>query len=449
MDLNLLRLFHNRLLGVEPDQHHRRQHPLNDPGDHTGRALLAQLPVGSEHYVLTGGGAGISPAFRPPHFGRAAACVIAASEAPDPVKAQADYVCDGTDDQVEIQAAIDAMGTASPAGGLIMLSKGTFYIGATISLNNAINVSLCGQGMESSILSLIDNANTHMFHFDGASTVPFLEIKNLKLYGNRDHNDPASNGVYVQSTPPDGVITNLLLEKVKVERFRNTGVQLYGPNLVLDKVVLEGNAEGLFASISASGQNGNCKFIANSIGATLGGAGIQTLTRCVFKSNTARGLSLSGASGCVVAGSLFEGNPIAVVLENSAADNLFVANQFLNSATYDVEVPFSAGGGNAFMNNFITGSIHNLMSALFRDNRGYITENSGTATIVSGDTSVVVTHGLAKTPTGVQVTPTLLSNANKFWVTNKTSTQFTINVDGDPGEGTAKFDWRAVAGEGN
>ncbi len=42
--------------------------------------------------------------------GRTATCMVAAWDAPDPVKAQADYVCDGTADNVEIQAAIDATG---------------------------------------------------------------------------------------------------------------------------------------------------------------------------------------------------------------------------------------------------------------------------------------------------------------------------------------------------
>ena len=41
---------------------------------------------------------------------RAATLVVAASDASALSKAQADYTCDGTDDQVEIQAAIDAAG---------------------------------------------------------------------------------------------------------------------------------------------------------------------------------------------------------------------------------------------------------------------------------------------------------------------------------------------------
>ena len=41
--------------------------------------------------------------------GRTATYVVAASDARDEVKAQADYVCDETADDVEIQAAVDAL----------------------------------------------------------------------------------------------------------------------------------------------------------------------------------------------------------------------------------------------------------------------------------------------------------------------------------------------------
>jgi len=84
---------------------------------------------------------------------------------------------------------------------------------------------------------------------------------------------------------------------------------------------------------------------------------------------------------------------------------------------------------------------------IIRNNTGYITENSGTATVANGDTTVVVSHGLSVTPTRVQLTATLWSNAAKAWVTTKTATQFTINVDADPGAGTATFDWRAAKRE--
>ena len=75
------------------------------------------------------------------------------------------------------------------------------------------------------------------------------------------------------------------------------------------------------------------------------------------------------------------------------------------------------------------------------------TTNSGTATVANATTSIVVTHGLVDTPTRVFLMARLWSNASKAWITNLTTTQFTINVDADPGAGTAIFDWKAQLGE--
>jgi parallel beta-helix repeat protein len=149
-----------------------------------------------------------------------------------------------------------------------------------------------------------------------------------------------------------------------------------------------------------------------------------------------------------------------ILVSHNAIDN-YINTNYVHKGTgdkvqkYGIEVSTSAATGNVIKNNYVvdggdTISIYNIgTNTIITNNTGYVTENSGTATIPNGSTSIVVNHGLATTPTRVQVTPTLLSNANKFWVTDKTATQFTINVDSDPGAGTAVFDWRATVGEGN
>jgi hypothetical protein len=104
-----------------------------------------------------------------------------------------------------------------------------------------------------------------------------------------------------------------------------------------------------------------------------------------------------------------------------------------------------------FENNIVSGFVLNqgTNNKVYR-NKGYVTENSGAATIAAGTTSIVVTHGLATTPTRVYLTPTnSMGNATKFYAGNLTTTQFTIYVDVDPGATTATFNWRAVIGEGN
>ena len=86
-------------------------------------------------------------------------------------------------------------------------------------------------------------------------------------------------------------------------------------------------------------------------------------------------------------------------------------------------------------------------SSVIRNNRGYVTEASGTATVASGGTSIAVTHGLSSTPQAknVAVTPTNdLGSAAKFWISAVGATTFTINTNVDPGATTATFAWQAV-----
>ena len=84
--------------------------------------------------------------------------------------------------------------------------------------------------------------------------------------------------------------------------------------------------------------------------------------------------------------------------------------------------------------------------AVVRNNSGYVTEANGTATVANGTTTIAVTHGLSKTPDlqDISVTPTNnLGSAAEFWISTPTSTQFTINVNADPGASTATFVWTA------
>jgi hypothetical protein len=94
--------------------------------------------------------------------GIAGARYVAASNATAAEKAKADYVCDGTADNVEIQAAIDAAQT--DGGGVVILSPGTFQIAATLIVNgttgnenNAKTVTLRGCGQQVTKLNVAAN----------------------------------------------------------------------------------------------------------------------------------------------------------------------------------------------------------------------------------------------------------------------------------------------------
>jgi len=79
--------------------------------------------------------------------------------------------------------------------------------------------------------------------------------------------------------------------------------------------------------------------------------------------------------------------------------------------------------------------------ATIKNNVGYTTENSGTATIPAGSTRVTVNHGLAGMPSKVVVTP-LGDPGDRFWVENVTDTSFDIVVATAPAA-DIQFYWEA------
>ena len=80
---------------------------------------------------------------------RSATLVIAASDSSAKSKAQADFVCDGVADNVELQAALDSL---PDIGGEILLMEGQFKLDATVA--RAIdNVTWSGCGYSSFILN--------------------------------------------------------------------------------------------------------------------------------------------------------------------------------------------------------------------------------------------------------------------------------------------------------
>jgi hypothetical protein len=86
-----------------------------------------------------------------PYKGMVAARYVVANNASAREKARADYLCDGIADQVQIQAAIDAV--QADGGGIVQLSPGGFNIAATIEINGTLDendprtvtVKGCGQ----------------------------------------------------------------------------------------------------------------------------------------------------------------------------------------------------------------------------------------------------------------------------------------------------------------
>jgi len=101
---------------------------------------------------------------------RNASRLVAASDADVYNRLRADYLCDGTADNTQIQAAIDAL----PAGGgSVMLTEGTYTLAAGLSI--PASVTLEGQGF-GTILNFGGASSTYGFSLAGSNAC----LKNLK-----------------------------------------------------------------------------------------------------------------------------------------------------------------------------------------------------------------------------------------------------------------------------
>lgn len=116
--------------------------------------------------------------------------------------------------------------------------------------------------------------------------------------------------------------------------------------------------------------------------------------------------------------------------------------------TLDGTSDFNKITGNVLRDNDTTGlSLSSSGTAnIVRGNPGFVSESNGTASIASGATTVVVTHGLGFTPTLQQISMTPTSSIGSAtkppWISTPTSTQFTITLNADP-VATVGFVWRA------
>lgn len=140
------------------------------------------------------------------------------------------------------------------------------------------------------------------------------------------------------------------------------------------------------------------------------------------------GIGLYGSTlNCTVADNIVYDADTGII-EYSLASSDY--NTIKNNQIYNAATPVSTTGEHTIV----------------KYNKGYTTENTGTATVPNAATYVDVVHGLSITPSinNICVTPTGWGNAAKYWISDVGATTFRINVDVDPGASTATFSWCVV-----
>ena len=240
--------------------------------------------------------------------------VVAASDTSEG-ESRADYVCDGTDDHLTIQEALDALPVI---GGKVELLEGTYACDGGILMPD--ETSLVGSG-KATLLNfdvVQDIGITNVLGWGGGYR---LVIANMKLDGFNKTNDP------IELTKTyNSLITNL-----EVIRGNDDGIELAGcQDCIISNVIVKDSNR--YNGIELDDNSYNC-IISHCITYDCPESGIaldinahdNLVVGCISRDSvTAYGIILSGTShDNVVIGNLTEGNSLGPVLDSGTDNTVF------------------------------------------------------------------------------------------------------------------------------
>jgi len=402
----------------------------------------------------------------------------------------------------------NAINKLPATGGTVFMPYGTYTLSAPLTVPATITSGfrLVGAGW-GTVLTLANGVNDYAIKcLEGASGLQGGMFDHFKIDGNCA-NQTNGGGIdaygatwcsfhrlWLHACYHDGIhihggtltgnfgiqsyVTNCLFDAGSGSTGNGRGLSLDST----DQIAIIGNTFQEMGGTSGSDAfcirdtNGSSAIVGNTFsnnnGAHQGGGGIKTYGSYLriignqFDSIAATNVALFGF-GHVVSGNNFlnvgkgagVANSAAGVYANTNRHNI-IGNYFSSDGSgtngteafvfLDDNTTASTVSGNIFDTNNGGSGFSNIRLGAGTSNKigyntGWTTEKSGTANITTGNTSVVVTHGLSATPTlqQISVTPqTSLGSAAFFWVSSPTSTNFTINVNANPA-GTVTFGWQA------
>ena len=266
-----------------------------------------------------------------------ATIVIAASDSTAADKASADFVCDGVADNVEIQAAFDAIDTnAGMVGGKVLLLEGTFSIAAGVEVNGR-RASLEGMGHG----TILDASGSFDAGVKGSTVIHmpglWTGIKNLEIIGGtglrcvffRNKYDNYALGLSVlggaEGISHDGPGGGALIVGNFVRSQTTAGIVL-GVNGDERWVVAHNSVEGAQAGIVCNAGRGiiqsNVVWASTTDGITLNGDN-NLCTGNVCDTNGAYGIKVGAtATNARVAGNFLRNNTTAPLIDSGTGSQL-------------------------------------------------------------------------------------------------------------------------------
>lgn len=260
-----------------------------------------------------------------------------------------DYLCDGTDDYVEINAAIEAL---PQTGGEIIILDGTYNIGSSIEINKA-NTKLSGNG-NSTILKRMWKADAAIINVNA----DYCVISDLQVDGNKSDYFLSGHGIYINS------VSYCTIKGITCNNNSSYGVYISNS----DSNVISGNVcNNSVNGISISGSTNNTITGNTCNGNSNYGVYLSTSNNNAITDNTCNnnsfGISLTGSSGNTITGDICNNNYYYGVSISNTSNNNTVTGDICNdnmSGAYISKSNNNTITGNTFIRGSGTSADYSL-----------------------------------------------------------------------------------------
>lgn len=274
------------------------------------------------------------------------------------------------------------------------------------------------------------------------------------IYLNRMDSSNCVNGLYVDDTLQTGVINR--------EIFLSPGCTIDGSGEW--GIVFKTNSVALFQAtglwIASSGQT---SATSGGVLVEAGNPGNFSWTGTICYNNAYDGFSISSGTHNITGGFIRNngsgasgGHGVALLnIDNATISSATIHNNGSASRGYGIYTTVGVNDFTIQTNQFFSNgqgpvfAPNTDLTAIYRDNFGYVTENSGFATLPSGSTTVDVLHGLSDVPTNVLLSFAGAQDANAYVYTapsSWTTTKFTLTYS-TTATANRDFSWRATRGQ--
>jgi hypothetical protein len=299
--------------------------------------------------------------------GRCATFTIAANDSTAAAKAQADYICDGTSDEVQINTALAAV----PAtGGKVMLLAGNYSIAAPIVIDQA-GINLCGEGSKATLVTLANGSNCDMVTVNTASeSLAYLLINDIQFNGNAAGQAAGTHRGFYQNAGA-GWVYDIHMHNVEFFYMKGNGIEVNTQwGMILDSITIEYcGGHGVVINGGADGKIVHSKIISNTGSAIYVSSSVTTATYTKILNNhldagvSNYGIYLNG-SLCVIKGNTIPDSAnlnhegIRVVGDNNLVDGNTIVVDDATKMLYGIHL-ISGADKNIVSNNFVYSDTNN------------------------------------------------------------------------------------------